>query len=230
MNIFVYSDESGVFDQRHNDLFVFGGVMFLSSDDHEKWKRKYLSAERLIRKIDQISTDSEVKATFVSNKSKGKLYRLLNHTEKFGVVVHQKNVLPNIFNDKKTKQRFLDYVYKIGVKRKFEFLIEKGLVNPDEVKNIYFFVDEHSTATNGTYELQEGLEQEFKRGTYNWKYDRYYPPIFPKVESVQVSYCNSKKKTLIRSADIIANRLYFCSVKNKLDTVNTNEITITHLP
>lgn len=28
MNIFVYSDESGVFDKIHNKIFVFGGAIF----------------------------------------------------------------------------------------------------------------------------------------------------------------------------------------------------------
>ena len=29
MNIYIYSDESGVFDKEHNDYFVFGGLIFL---------------------------------------------------------------------------------------------------------------------------------------------------------------------------------------------------------
>ena len=29
MNIFVYADESGVFDRIHNDVFVFGGLIGL---------------------------------------------------------------------------------------------------------------------------------------------------------------------------------------------------------
>ena len=28
MNIYIYSDESGVFDKEHNDYFVFGGLIF----------------------------------------------------------------------------------------------------------------------------------------------------------------------------------------------------------
>ena len=29
MNIYIYSDESGVFDKEHNDYFVFGGLILL---------------------------------------------------------------------------------------------------------------------------------------------------------------------------------------------------------
>ncbi|MEK1449022.1 DUF3800 domain-containing protein [Limosilactobacillus fermentum] len=220
MDIYVYSDESGVFDKDNNDFFVYGGLMFLSKNDHENWKRKYLNAERTIRKIERLPKKVEVKATAISNSSKGKLYRSLNHTEKFGVVVHEKKVHPKIYTDKKSKQRYLDYVYKIGVKRKFENLISRGLIIPEEVENIYFFVDEHNTATNGIYELQEGLEQEFKKGTYNYNWQTYFPPIFSSVCSVRVNYCNSEKKTLIRSADIIANRLRFYATQNNLYAFN----------
>ena len=27
MRIFIYSDESGVFDKKHNDIFVYGGLI-----------------------------------------------------------------------------------------------------------------------------------------------------------------------------------------------------------
>ena len=32
MNIFVYADESGVLDPKHNEYFVFGGLIFLGKD------------------------------------------------------------------------------------------------------------------------------------------------------------------------------------------------------
>ena len=58
---------------------------------------------------------------------------------------------------------------KIAAKRAFEKLIQDEIINPDEVEGLYFYVDEHTTATNGRYELQEALEQEFKLGTFNYK-------------------------------------------------------------
>lgn len=47
MNIYVYSDESGVFDKEHNDYFVFGGRILLGTEDKENWSRKYFSVEKL---------------------------------------------------------------------------------------------------------------------------------------------------------------------------------------
>ena len=33
MNIYIYSDESGVFDQKNGKVFVFGGLIFLEKKD-----------------------------------------------------------------------------------------------------------------------------------------------------------------------------------------------------
>lgn len=35
MNIYVYSDESGVFDKAHNDYFVFGGLILLGTEERD---------------------------------------------------------------------------------------------------------------------------------------------------------------------------------------------------
>ncbi len=35
MDIYIYSDESGVFDAKHNRYFVFAGTVFLSKKDKE---------------------------------------------------------------------------------------------------------------------------------------------------------------------------------------------------
>ena len=129
-------------------------------------------------------------------------------------MIRQKSVLDRIFLSKKDKQRYLDYAYKIAVKRAFEKFIQDGIIYPDEVERLYFYVDEHTAATNGRYELQESLEQEFKLGTFNYKYDTYYPPIFKKMKDVQLKYCNSKAKLLVRAADIVANKIYYLSINS----------------
>ena len=209
MNVFIYSDESGVLDKEHNQYFVFGGVMFLSKEDRDLWTRKYIAAERTIRQIERKDSQEEVKASNISNKSKHKLYRSLNHTQKFGIVIRQQLLLDSLFSDKKGKQRYLDWAFKMSTKSKFEELISKGLLNPAEIEGLYFFVDEHTTATNGLYELQASLEQEFKFGTYNMNWSIFHPPIFPNLKSVKVEYCNSANKTLVRAADIVANHIYY---------------------
>lgn len=209
MEIYVYSDESGVFDVAHNKYYVFGGVMFLSKEEKDACTNKYLAAERCVKQTASMSSADEAKASVLSNKNKGKLFRSLNQQIRFGVIVDQTRVLPRIFVSKKDKQRYLDYVYKIAVKRCFERLIIERRIIPSEVDKLHFYVDEHTTATNGLYELREGLEHEFKNGTYSPKWDCFYPPIFPKLQSVTVDFCNSSARPLVRAADIVANKIYY---------------------
>lgn len=49
MDLFIYSDESGVFDKVHNEIFVFGGLIFLGKEEKDVYNRKYLAAEKAIR-------------------------------------------------------------------------------------------------------------------------------------------------------------------------------------
>lgn len=230
VNIFVYSDESGVFDKLHNDLFVFGGAVFLSKEERDICGRKYIAAERVIREREHFDLVSEVKATTISNTNKGKLYRSINQIEKFGVVINEKKVLDSIFSVKKSKQRYLDFAYKISVKRKFEDLIKRGIIIPNQVEGIYFFVDEHTTATDGKYELREALEQEFRFGTYNWNYSVFFPPLFPNVKTVDVCFCNSSKVTLVRAADIIANKIYYYANEKRIYELRKDNFNIINLP
>ena len=219
MDIFVYSDESGVFDKEHNSFYTFGGVVFIGKEQRDECSRKYIKAERDVRTAEKIPDNQEVKACIISNKSKGKLYRSLNQYYKFGAIVREDRVNENIYNSKKDKQCYLDYVYKIAVKRLFEKLIEGKVVSADEVEKICFLTDEHTTATNGRYELREGLEREFKRGTFNGNYGIWFPPIFRDIQSVDLCYCNSAKKTLVRAADIVANHVLYMA-RNDLPLEN----------
>ena len=220
MNIFIYSDESGVFDKYHNNYFVFAGVICVESKNKEKWCRMYSAAERTVRVSGSYPPDMELKASAITNAEKGKLFRSLNNCYKFCTVIDQQRVLSQIFNSKKDKQRFLDYAYKVAVKNAFIKMIEAGIIDPRSVSNLYFYVDEHTTATNGRYELSESLEQEFKHGTYNYKYDRYFPPIFTGLQSVSVDFCNSKNKFLVRAADIVANKVYHHAIENDFTKIN----------
>lgn len=218
MDLFIYSDESGVFDKVHNEIFVYGGLIFFGKEEKDDYNRKYLTAEKAVR-CGKYSYDEELKACKISNKEKGKLYRSLNQVVRFGIVINQKNVLDRIFMSKKDKQRYLDYAYKVGLKKALQRLIKEKRINPDEIETIHIYNDEHSTATNGRYELREGLEQEFKLGTYNLRYDKFFPPVFEKMKGIELLFCDSNKVTLIRAADIVANRIYFMALNRKLESM-----------
>lgn len=44
MDLFIYSDESGVFDKEHNEIYVYGGLIFLGKEQKDIYARKYLAA------------------------------------------------------------------------------------------------------------------------------------------------------------------------------------------
>ena len=230
MDIFVYSDESGVFDKKHNTYYVFGGLIFVSESDRDRLSRIYLAAENNIRQSEGIPDHKEVKASRIQAKSKDKLYRTVKNIERFGAVVNQKKLMSALFERKKTKQRYLDWVYKLAVRRKLEDMISRNVIDPAKIESITFFVDEHSTATDGLYELRESLEKEFKSGMWNFEYMSFHKPLFPTIRSVNLHYCNSAKKTLVRSADIIANHIYLYAKKHSGKIPTENKLHIYYHP
>lgn len=207
MDVFVYSDESGVFDYVHNPYYVFGGVMFLSKVDKDTCTRKYSKAEKDVR-IAIGCPDGEIKASTIPNKHKGKLFRSMNQEFRFGVIIDENKVNKTVFTEKKHKQRYLDYAYKIMFRRYLEFLIRSGIISNSDECHFHFFVDEHNTATDGKYELRESLEQELMYGTFNLNWQVFHPPVFSRKGTVELTFCNSEKVTLVRAADIIANHIY----------------------
>ena len=62
MDIFIYSDESGVFDKVHNSFFTFGGLVFLSKEAKDSFSRKYLHAENVVRQQEKAEQAQEIKA------------------------------------------------------------------------------------------------------------------------------------------------------------------------
>lgn len=228
IDIFVYSDESGVFDYKHNEWFVFGGIITLSKEEKDGLIRLYKKAEESI--APKYGNGVELKASVITTKERTKLFRSMNRANKFGVVIKQSALnRKEIFNNKKTKQRYLDYAYKIGVKTALQQMMDNGLFAASDVNNIHVFVDEHTTATDGLYELREALLQEFKEGTFNYDYNKYFEPIFPTMKGLDLHYCNSLKNTLIRASDIIANRIYHEVVSGKDPEIRDN-LFITYLP
>ncbi len=162
MNLFVYSDESGVFDVVHNDFFVFGGLLFTSKERRDIAVRKYRNVERTMRNKGRYAPELELKAKNLENKHKGEIMRSLNSELKFAIIISQKSISPEIYSFKEHKQRYLDYAYKIGLKRFLQHLASRNIIAFNEVKRIYVWPDEHTTATSGRYELEEGLLNEFK--------------------------------------------------------------------
>ena len=107
-------------------------------------------------------------------------------------------------------------------------MIAEGIIDKNSINGIHIFTDEHTTATNGRYELREGLEQELKNGTYNERYDKFFPPVFESMGGIELHNCDSSKVTLIRAVDIVANRIYYMALNRNIEKLEG--IYLTTLP
>lgn len=228
MDLFIYSDESGVFDAAHNDYFVFAGLVCIGQEEKEKYSRMYSHVEGIIN--EGRTNIREIKGCNSSNQTKSKLFRSLNSVNKFTIIIQQKDLSNDIFSDKRHKQRFLDFAYKLVVKNCIKRLIETGQIRIDNVDEMQFYCDEHHTATDSVYELKESLYSEFKIGTFNYNWNRFYEPMMPKLKDVKVYFCNSKTNLLVRAADIIANKIYHLTVYNELGFAKLNNFTVLYFP
>lgn len=226
--IFVYADESGVFDKRHYDLFCFGGLILTTTQLRNRQLNLYRQAEARVRESLGIAAPDELKATLLPFPVRNKLFRATGVDTRFGASIYQKNVLDEIFENKKTKQRFLDYAFKRGLKNAFEALIRRNKIDTEEPLSIRIVMDEHSTATDGKYELGESIESEFACGVFTHGFTRHLPPILPNLKKVTVEYVDSKDHELVRAADIIANRLPW--IERSFQPYNSTGIIIRRLP
>ena len=206
MNLYVYSDESGVFDYINNKYFIFAGIILFSKEQKENLERKYRTIEKDIYKNNNYS--GELKAKVLKYNEKRRLYNIFKNVNKFCCIINQEKVLKKIYSDKKSKQRYLDYAFKISLKEAFKSMIKQNLIDENEIDDIIVYCDEHTTATNGKYELREALLNEFKCGTFNREWNIFYEPLFKDMRNVKLKYCNSEHTTLVRGADIIANKVY----------------------
>ena len=229
MNLYVYSDESGVFDYINNKYFIFAGIILFSKKEKENLERQYRSIENDIYKNNNYY--GELKAKVLKHNEKRRLYNIFKNVNKFCCIIEQEKVLKNIYSDKKSKQRYLDYAFKISLKEAFKSMIKRNLINENEIDDIIVYCDEHTTATNGIYELGEALLNEFKCGTFNREWNIFYEPLFKEMRNVKLKYCNSKHTTLVRGADIIANKVYGVVVnENWKDLRNLENMNIKILP
>ena len=230
MDLYIYSDESGVFDYKHNDYFVFGGLICFGNKQKEIFERKYIHIEKCLRQSKKYPEDYELKASNITNKEKGHFFRSLNSVYKFCVLIKEKNLLKEVFENSRHKQRYLDFAYKMVLKKCLKCLIDNNIISEKKIQTINVYVDEHVTATDGKYELEENLLNEFKIGTFNYEYNHYFDPIFPHLHNVKVSFCDSSKTTLVRAADIIANHCYHNATFNGGAIKNEDNMFIYYLP
>ena len=78
MKIFVYSDESGTFDCYNSRFFVYGGLVYLSSEAMQSSARRYQAVENDIRQKNEYLSEEELKANVLLFKHANRLFRVTN--------------------------------------------------------------------------------------------------------------------------------------------------------
>lgn len=227
-SIYIYSDESGVFDKYHNDIFIYGGIVCIGQDISSILSRKYLLAEKSLRKSPKYKNKAELKASMLDNSDKRKLYRVIEDCYKFIVAVDLPKLKNERFESRYSKQRYLDYAYKRGLKGILEKMNSDHVIRLEEEIELKCYVDEQNTSTNGRYSLEETIYNEFKYGVYSGGFD--FKPIARKLETVDIKYCNSETTTLVRSADIFANRVLFEARNTVLEEMLDSHTYLIRLP
>ena len=231
MNIFVYGDESGVFDAAHYDTFVFGGLFFFNKEERDKASRMFSSAENKLKPSYNLSsTRGELKGSILKPKHKSGLFRSLSKFHRYAFVINLKSLNGNFFGNKKSKQRYMDYAFKVGLKNVLARCIRRGEIDKSDVDSLYIRFDEHATATDGCYELKESIEAEFKHGMNNFRWNLFHPPLFPDMRGeVALSFKDSKNDSLIRASDIVANVALHYVRTNRLEDLK-GKLSVVEVP
>lgn len=217
MKLYIYADESGTFDQINNELFVYGGVIVPGKEVKDGIERKYIAIENDIREnSSSIRSYEEIKANALPMRSRKRLYGVIESSAcyQFATIVRQRFLRSSVFSDKRSKQRYLDWALKIGIKQGIAQMLNERQMRIEKVEKIAIFVDEHSSSTSGKYNLCDSINEELRIGMYD-PAGRFHDPLFsPQFPEIPVSYLDSKKVTLIRAADITANWIY-CAERDK---------------
>lgn len=218
MKVYVYADESGTFDKTHNELFVYGGIVVPGKEAKDELERRYLAVEDSIKsEPGSIDAGDEAKACRLSMKERKRLFRVVEKSRcrQFGYIVQQGKLKDAVFATKATRQRYLDWALKMGIKLCVNSMFKDGSLLKSDVDKLAVFVDEHSSSTAGKYNLCESINEEFRTGIYNPETNTEFAPVFsPDFPKIPVGYLNSEKTTLIRAADVTANWIY-CAERDK---------------
>ena len=68
MNVYVFSDESGIFDYKSHEYFVYGGIIIIGKQEMDSLSRRYSAMEKNLRKKSKYRNLPELKAAFLEEK------------------------------------------------------------------------------------------------------------------------------------------------------------------
>lgn len=213
-DIYFFFDDSGVLHRNEaSGCFVYAGYVFLSREDLEAARRKYIAANRQIKRA--TGRTDELKAHGLEAKHKRALFNSVREYDSVSLAVDINSVYPHILNDKKSICRYKDYVLKICIKRTLQNYIANGKLSAADDVFLHINIDEQLTATNGYYTLKDSIIEELRYGIVNFNYGITHPNVFAGEVQVELRYCTSKSNYMIQASDILANRIWTSYTRRK---------------
>lgn len=209
--IYINMDDSGKLSL-HENVCVYGGIIFLSKKDKDKFITQYRSIIKSIRcKYCHQRTCNhicpEIKNTNILPNDKR---RLMNYIKKYyivALVINNNLVYKQILNNKGAKGRFIDYALRRVIKESIKNLIKNNEVNSYNNIKLIINIDEQSTKNNGYYNLKDGLFEELKHGITNYNYGGIISPIIHGEFNLSLRYQNSANSYVVQAADLLAGTI-----------------------
>ena len=228
--IYINLDDSGKLTCKET-ISVYGGIVFLSKGEKDKFITQYKSIIKDIRcKYCSIKNKCnnmcpEIKNTNIKPTDKR---RIMNYIKKYyviGLIIKNNEVYNHIKENKAAKGRFTDYAIRRLIKETIKNLIEMKKINPLNSIKLIINIDEQSTKSNGYYNLKDGLMEELKYGIINYNYGKKLRPIINSDLDIKLSYQNSGKSYVVQAADLLAGTIR----RKTLDSLKDNKNKINNL-
>ncbi len=209
--VYINLDDSGKLT-KNEELCVYGGLVFLSKAEKDKFITQYRSIINDIKckychKSICNNKCPEIKNTNIKPSDKR---RLMNYIKKYytvAVIIFNEKIYDYILENKPSKGRFIDYTLRRLIKEIIKYLININLIDPYKVVKIILNIDQQPTKSNGYYNLKEGIIEDLIHGICNFDYNSNYPPILYNNLIFILSYQNSTKSYVIQGADLLAGTI-----------------------
>lgn len=205
--IYIFVDDSGVFDIKNNKYFIYAGYVFVGTDSMRKYKTRYRNmVDRLKVSLD-LDPSVELKAANLEAKHKRALSNVMREAESFSVAVEISRVYESIMETKMNKQRYKDYILKLAIKKKLRKVLEKNSISTSEPIRVIIKIDEQPVSSSGQRELEGSIIKEFLYGRFDGN-GYHEPGILNSRSEISLDYMDSKNDYLVQASDILANKIW----------------------
>lgn len=200
----IYLDDSGNLAE-NEFVCCFAGVVFLSNEDRMNFINRYRGAVNKIKaSYDQ---DIEIKSSTVKLVHRRQLLNLIYKQLTFGVVINNQQLNKVNFKSKFSVGKYEHFAQKLAIKSLIKELISTGRIDPNHDIEVTINSDQHTTATDGIYDLRNSVFNELKHGTKNYDMGLFFHPIVFGNLNVTVNYFNSRDNYGVQASDILAGEI-----------------------